>query len=434
LGCLPDYLLLNLTKFTLQVRNRLEKNDLKYRLKDTKLSNKKRQNKYKIDPRRWPGVYGYDSGRRNYFGKPDTCYYIAFKAHGRLIWEKIGWRSEGYTPQIAAEVRAERVRKVRHGESVKTAKEIAREKWRSDRTLVEIADAYFNSRHGQQIKGRKSDLNRYKRNLKPILGNRRISSLSELDVERIKSSMKTNAPATVYNALELLRRLINYGVKNNLCVPLAFTIEMPRRYNEVTEYLHPEEAKRLLAVLESWPSKDVSHMLKLAMLSGLRRGEIFKLEDRDLDFRQRLIQLRDPKGGPTVSVPMSEPVKKLLSEQIKWRNEKFPGSVFIFPGKNGAMRVSSNAVKKIKAKAGLSKEFRIFHGLRHHFAVTLANSGEYSLDMIGELLTHKSIEMTRRYGQFLPGTKKKASDRAADLLLSQANAGKIQKLSDIENK
>ena len=95
--------------------------------------------------------------------------------------------------------------------------------------------------------------------------------------------------------------------------------------------------------------------------------------------------------------------------------------------------MSSNAVKKIKAKAGLSKEFRIFHGLRHHFAVTLANSGEYSLDMIGELLTHKSTEMTRRYGQFLPDTMKKASERAVDLLLSQANAGKIQKLSDVEN-
>lgn len=388
------------------------------------MSTKNRQKKYKIDPRRWPGVYGYDSGKRNFSGKPDTCYYIAYKTHGKLIWEKVGWRSEGYAPQIAAEIRAERVRKLRHGGAVKTAREIAREKWRSDRTLAEIAEAYFSSRHGQQIKGRRTDFNRYKRNLKPILGNRRISSLAEIDVERIKSSMKKNAPATVYNALELLRRLVNFGVKRNLCVPLAFTIEMPRRYNEVTEYLHPEEAKRLLLVLESWPSKDIARMLKLAMLSGLRRGEIFKLEDRDLDFTQRLIRLRDPKGGPTVTVPMSEPVKSLLKEQVKWRDEKSPDSVFIFPGKNGAQRVSCKVVKKIRAKAGLPTDFRMFHGLRHHFAVTLANSGEYSLDMIGKLLTHKSIEMTRRYGQFLPGTMKKASDRAADLIEKTAFKGR----------
>ena len=29
--------------------------------------------------------------------------------------------------------------------------------------------------------------------------------------------------------------------------------------------------------------------------------------------------------------------------------------------------------------------------MQHHYGVTLANSGEFSLDMIGELLTHKSI-------------------------------------------
>jgi integrase len=248
------------------------------------------------------------------------------------------------------------------------------------------------------------------------LGKRQITSLSELDIERIKSSMKGNAPATVYNALELLRRLINYGVKNNLCDSLPFIITLPRRYNEVTEYLKPQEAGLLLAVLNSWPSQDVSNMLKLAMLSGLRRGEIFKLEDRDLDFRQKLIELRDPKGSRSVTIPMSEPVKQLFKDQKTWRNKKFPNSPFLFPGKDGRKRVTSNAVKRIKKKAGLPKKFRIFHGLRHHFAVTLANSGEFSLDMIGELLTHKDAEMTKRYSQFLPGTLKKASDRAADLI------------------
>jgi integrase len=131
---------------------------------------------------------------------------------------------------------------------------------------------------------------------------------------------------------------------------------------------------------------------------------------------------------------MSEPVKQLFEDQIAWKNEKFPNSPFLFPGKDGGLRVTSNAVRRIKTKAGLSKEFRIFHGLRHHFAVTLANSGEYSLDMIGELLTHKSTEMTKRYSQFLPGTMKKASERAADLLLSQARAGKIEKIEDISSK
>jgi len=95
---------------------------------------------------------------------------------------------------------------------------------------------------------------------------------------------------------------------------------------------------------------------------------------------------------------------------------KYPNSPYIFPGIRGGKRVTSNAVKRVKEKAGLPKRFRIFHGLRHHFGVTLANSGEFSLDMIGELLTHKDVKMTKRYSQFLPGTIKRASERAADLI------------------
>ena len=52
--------------------------------------------KYKIDSRKWPGVYGYDSVKRRVHGKRDTCYYIAYRAGKRLIWEKVGWKGEGY--------------------------------------------------------------------------------------------------------------------------------------------------------------------------------------------------------------------------------------------------------------------------------------------------------------------------------------------------
>ena len=52
---------------------------------------------------------------------------------------------------------------------------------------------------------------------------------------------------------------------------------MPRKDNEVTEYLTPDEAKRFLGVVESWHDPDVRHMLQVAYFTGMRRGEIFKL-------------------------------------------------------------------------------------------------------------------------------------------------------------
>lgn len=381
--------------------------------------------KYPVDSRRWPGIYAYDSDKRSFQGRPDQCLYLCFRLDGKLIWEKVGWKSEGYTPQVAAELRAERVKVARHGNEVKTHKEIRQEKARLDRTLDEIAAAYFKTR-GPNMKGRGAliDRYRYEKHVAPHLGKRPASSLAPLDMNRIESAMKGLSVTSVWAALEILRRIVNFGVKHGMCPPLPFKMQLPRKNNEVTEYLTPEALKRLLSVLDDWPSPDVARMLKLAMFTGMRRGEVFALTDGDVDFRQGLLTLRGadgrgPKGGVTVSVPMSEPVRRLLEEQIEWRDTKFPDSPYLFPGKEGKLRFDCTAVYRIKKKAQLPPAFRIFHGLRHHFAVTLANSGEFTLDMIGELLTHKDTKVTRRYAKFLPDTKRKAICRAAELLETQ---------------
>ncbi len=374
----------------------------------------------RVDKNKWLGVYVLESAKRDLKGRKNRIYYITYKVDGRKIWEKIGTASEGITPQICAEERSNRLRKARHGEQIKTSKELARERRAKDRTLNVIKKAYFDSDRGRKLKGRTTDLNRYDKHIDSVLGKRRVSSLAPLDVERVKSAMKGKAPATIANAIELLRRIINYGVRNNLCPPLGFVIQMPEVDNVRTEYLEPEEAERFVNVLDNWKRQDVARMLKLALVTGMRRGEIFKLEDGDLDFYQNLIEIRDPKGGKSMTIPMNKPAREILEAQIHCRNEEFPGSPFIFPGRAGRLRVDCSAVDRIKVKAELPKSFRIFHGIRHHFGVMLANSGEFSLDMIGELLTHKSTKMTRRYSQFLPGTVKKASEKAADLIQRQA--------------
>jgi integrase len=176
-------------------------------------------------------------------------------------------------------------------------------------------------------------------------------------------------------------------------------------------------------VLDNWPNKPAVRIIRTAMLTGMRRGEIFKLEKRDLDFIQKAITLRNPKGGKTVSIPMNQAVRGLFQEQLADNNKHFPDSPYVFPGIDGRQRKQCSAAKRIKEAAGLPKSFRMFHGLRHHFAVTLANSGKVSLDMIGELLTHKSIDMTRRYAQFLPDTKREASDTATELFEIQRTTG-----------
>lgn len=385
----------------------------------------------RADPTRWSGVYLYESQARKYQGKPDVCYVVAYRIDRKLRWEKVGWKSEGYTPQVAAEVRANRMKQIRHGEEVKTSKEIQSESRARDRTIAEIAEAYFHSK-GDTLKGLTTDRNRWEKHLLPLVGELAAGRLSELDITKVKRTMPGRAPATVWNALELLRRIVNFGARSGLCPPLSFVIDMPHKDNEVVEYLANEDAVRLLEVLAKWPTQDVPRMLKLAMFTGMRRGEIFKLQDRDLDFNAGFITLRSPKGGKTVSVPMNPVARDILKAQTAWRDDHFPGSPQVFPGKGGGQRKDSNAVDRIKIAAGLPKAFRIFHGLRHHYAVTLANSGKVTLDMIGELLTHKSAAMTKRYGQFLPDTIKEAGNLAAELVQASAEPNVKEELTLIK--
>lgn len=380
--------------------------------------------KYVINSKRWPGVYGYDSNKKKTRGKPDVCYHINYRVDGKLVWEKIGWKSEGYSPEVASEIRSDRVRSKRHGQQVKTSKQIRQEARKTNRTIGAIKKAYFDSEIGQNLKGRRTDLNRYDKHLKDLFELKRVSQLSVLDIERVKKTMRTYAPATVANSLELLRRIINYGVRTKCCPPLSFIIELPKKDNLVTEYLTPEQSNRLMDVLNKWPTQDAPRMLKIAWLTGMRRGEIFKLKDQDCDFIQKIITIRDPKGGKTETIPMSSPVSDLLKDQIKVKTKKYPESHFVFPGKKGRQRTDSSAVTRIKTEADLPKSFRIFHGLRHHLAVTLASSGDFTLDMIGSLLTHKSHAMTARYAKFLPDAKKRAADHAAELLVKQVAEGR----------
>lgn len=361
------------------------------------------------------GVYGRKSETRRLDGKPDICYDITFKVDGRKRWEKIGWKSEGYTPQYAVEVRAKRIREARHGKQVKTQKEIRTEKRLHDRALREIKEHYFSTEKGLAIKGRVTDLNRWQNHL-AFIEEKRVSELGQLDIERIKREMKGKAPATIANTLELLRRIINHGANIGYCPALSFKIKKPKVNNERTEFLTDEEYSRLISVLDGWPNQDAARMIKLAVFTGMRRGELFKLQWSHIDFQNGFITLVNPKGGKDANVPLNPIARQILQKQQEWTKSHQSESPYVFPGRNGGQRVECSAVTRVKKKAKLPKEFRPFHGLRHHYAVTLANSGDYTLDMIGELLTHANSQITRRYAKFLPDAKKAAADRAAELL------------------
>ena len=403
--------------------------------------------------KKFEGIYAYDSGRRRHNGRPDVCYYLTLKTdEGKKIWEKVGWLSEGYTPQLAAELRAKRLREARHQGEVMTSRDIRAAQRKANRPLQEIKEHYFSSSRGMALKGRVQDLNRWDLHLK-FLEQKTVAELSALDVERIRKNMQGQdlAPATIGHALRLLRRLVNHGAEHGLCPRLDFKIQFPRVNNIKTEFLTTEEAGRLVATLDAWPRQDVARMVKLAMFSGLRRGELFRLKQEHLDFHHGLITIAGPKGGQDATVPMNPPVRAILEQQLAFLKEEeqrralryqntarqapaWEEQGFVFPGRGGTQRVECTAIDRIKKEAALPRHFRPFHGLRHHYAVLLASSGEFNLDQIGQLLTHKSSDITRRYAHYLPESQRRAADRAAAIISAHTEAAGTEEKKAVSSR
>ena len=92
-------------------------------------------------------------------------------------------------------------------------------------------------------------------------------------------------------------------------------------------------------------------------------------------------------------------------------------SPYVFPGKNGKQRTYiQRQVNRIKEKAGLPKDFRPLHRLRHVYASLLASSGKVDMYILQRLLTHKTPQMTQRYAHLRNEALKRASGLVPKLI------------------
>lgn len=156
----------------------------------------------------------------------------------------------------------------------------------------------------------------YKKYLKSEFGDKQPGELIRLDVDRFRINLcKKYAAQTVTHILNLLTWIINFGAKNGFCEPLRFKIQRPKINNIKTEDLSPEQLRKLLKVLNEDSNRQVAHLMKMALFTGMRRGELFKLKWEDIDFQRGFIHIRGPKGGKNATIPMSEQVIDLLSSK-----------------------------------------------------------------------------------------------------------------------
>jgi integrase len=188
---------------------------------------------------------------------------------------------------------------------------------------------------------------------------------------------------------------------------------------EFQKLLHACEAFRPVA---PW----LPEAATLAAETGMRRGELFTLTWRSVDFQRRALRVEmqrhgrfvngvawRPKHGKFREIPISEKASVVLCALRDAGNGD--EQALVVPSRGGAPYCRIDGAADAKGKgyfsdaaelAGL-KDKVSFHGLRHLFAVRLLTRG-VPITIVSELLGHSDINLTvKRYGRFASDAKVK---------------------------
>jgi integrase len=395
---------------------------------------------------KYPGVF-IRKGTHRITGKPEDIFYIRYRRDGKRIEEKVGReKQDDMTAARASKIlgkiidREQKPRKEQR-EAIQAAKEAKAGKWTFDKLWSEWKKVNANK------KSIANDGNRYQTHLQGLFGNKEPKEVTPFEVDRLRVGMlKGNAPApgrrfnpnakrradysekkkkelaartvkrekkpyavsTVVSVLSLLRRIASFGADRRLCGGLSFKVIIPKGAKQKTEDMSGEQMARYIRTCREWPDPQAGNFQLLEILSGIRRAEARNLKWSDVDFDRGFIILRDPKSGEDERIPMNDAAAELLEAHPK---EK--GSVYVFAGKKGGPRGLRQIVEssgEIRDVAGLPKDFRPNHGLRHTFASHLASSGEVDLYTLQKMMTHKSPQMTQRYAHLTDAALKRGSN------------------------
>lgn len=293
-------------------------------------------------------------------------------------------------------------------------------------TVAEFAPEFLltYSRVNNKLAERSRKENVLRNHIVPFFGNLRLDEITPRRLElfkadRLKKGMKQ---VSVNKHLGVLKKLLNCAVEWGRLkeVPPIRMLKVPPI--DETEWLRPDEAVKLLEAAKGVPKWHAFFFV--ALRTGMRRGEIFGLHWRDVDFEARRIMvkytvfngiLESPKGGKSRPVPMSADLAAVLKQWRRWT----PGAL-VFPNMKGKPTKSPATANKALDRVLDGTDIRRVrvHDLRHTFASHLVLQG-CSLRVVQKLLGHASIQITERYAHVGEQTFMSAIDRLDQLGVEQ---------------
>ncbi|MGC8502082.1 tyrosine-type recombinase/integrase [Desulfurella sp.] len=133
----------------------------------------------------------------------------------------------------------------------------------------------------------------------PVIAEKPLSEVSQMDIEKIKKFMADNnkSPRTIQKALTILKHVFNIAINLGYLTKenSVKKVKLPRPNNKRIRFLSKEEAKQLLELAKQ-KDNTLYEMCVLSLYCGLRFGEIANLHYSDIDLENERLYIRDPKN------------------------------------------------------------------------------------------------------------------------------------------
>lgn len=154
----------------------------------------------------------------------------------------------------------------------------------------------------------------------------------------------------------------------------------------------------ITSLYESCETLKERAILHLYYGCGLRRNEGTSLNVSDVQFRHKMLYVREGKGGKSRAVPMTEKISEELKGYCHQERQSRPGELAFITNNRGMRTTGTSCNRVLKAlqqRSGIEKGVSL-HSLRHSIATHLLEGG-LSVEYVRDFLGHSYLESTQRY-------------------------------------
>jgi len=302
---------------------------------------------------------------------------------------------------------------------------------RAEKTKLSFAELFANylEQHSKPNKRTwRGDEQQYRDYLAPRLAKKRISTITQDDIESIHSAITRNGHPTLANRVKALASSI-------------FAWAIYKRYTDLNpakgvklnrekardRFLQADELPALFKSLADEPNTLFRDFFLLALLTGARRSNVLKMRWEDLDLEEGIWLIKKTKNGDPLRVPLVPEALEILKSNKQNDNEQ---RGFVFPSNNehsaiGHISGERKAWLRILKRAGL-KDLKI-HDLRRTLGSWQARTGA-SLLIIGKSLGHKSSAATQIYARLDTDPVRQAMTAATSAIMT---AGEVKRSANV---